>query len=38
MPNKKGARLALSISLFGVCGSMIALASGRELLTMLRGL
>lgn len=33
-PNKRAARLALTVSLFGICGGMIALASGIELLGM----
>ncbi len=37
-PNKKGARIALTVALFGVCGGCIALASGRELVAMLAGL
>jgi hypothetical protein len=37
-PNRRGARIALTVALFGVCGGMIALASGRELVKMFAGL
>ncbi|HYG56994.1 MAG TPA: hypothetical protein VD902_02855 [Symbiobacteriaceae bacterium] len=37
-PNTRAGRVALTVSLFGICGGMIALASGRELVTMFAGL
>lgn len=37
-PAKRSSRIALVITLFGICGGTIALASGREVLAMLAGL
>lgn len=33
-PGKRASRIALALTLFGICGGTIALASGRELLQM----
>lgn len=29
-PNRRSTRIALAVTLFGICGGMIALATGRE--------
>lgn len=38
LPNRKSARIGLTVALFGVCGGLIVLASGREVLGMLAGM